>query len=69
MRPDFATASDFAAWDKQAAVMTSGALLHSIKDCHEAAKAMRGWNPDREGFYMDQASTFGMELTRRRRAA
>jgi len=26
---------------------------------------MRGWNPIKEGFYMDQASTYGMELNRR----
>ena len=28
---------------------------------------MRGWNPSREGYYLDQASTYGMELTRRNR--
>ena len=34
----------------------------------KAADAMRGWNPAREGFYLDQASTYGMELTCRNRA-
>jgi hypothetical protein len=29
---------------------------------------MRGWNPIAEGRYDDEASTYGMELTRRRRA-
>ena len=28
---------------------------------------MRGWNPSREGYYLDQAATYGMELTRRNR--
>jgi hypothetical protein len=36
-----------------------------VKDCQEAAQAMHGWNPEREGFYLDQASTFGQELAKR----
>ena len=30
-----------------------------------AEKAMRGCNPDKEGFYSDQASTYAIELKRR----
>ena len=26
---------------------------------------MRGWNPEKEGFYSDQAATYGMELRKR----
>ena len=26
---------------------------------------MRGWNPVKEGFYSDQAATYGMELNKR----
>ena len=48
----------------------SGLLLlrYIVADCHNAAACMRGWNPAREGYYLDQASTYGMELTLRNRA-
>jgi hypothetical protein len=45
--------------------MDDAAIRFTIKDCHEAAKAMRGWNPEREGYYADQCSTFRQELSRR----
>ena len=45
--------------------MTVDALMHTIQDCRNAEKAMRGWNPVKEGFYSDQASTYAMELNRR----
>jgi hypothetical protein len=45
--------------------MTVAELLYTVNDCRQAAEAMRGWNPIKEGFYMDQASTYGMELNRR----
>jgi hypothetical protein len=48
--------------------MTTDCLLWSAKDARAAAQAMRGWNPIAEGRYDDEASTYGMELTRRRRA-
>ena len=48
--------------------MTTAELLYTVRDCQEAEAAMRGWNPVKEGFYSDQASTYGMELTRRQRA-
>ena len=65
---EYATAEDFAKWEAQAKTMTTACLLYTVKDCQKAEAAMRGWNPIKEGFYSDQASTFGMELTRRRRA-
>lgn len=69
MITQYATAADFAAWEAKAKTMTFSELSFTVKDCHQAAENMRGWNPDREGFYIDQACTFGMELTRRRRHA
>ena len=49
--------------------MTISELLYAAKDCREAEAAMRGWNPIREGYYSDQASTYGMELHNRKVAA
>lgn len=69
MRPEYATPEDFATWEARAKSMTTAALFYTVKDCQRAAEAMRGFNPVREGFYSDQASTYGMELTRRCRAA
>lgn len=64
---EYATPADFAKWEAQAKAMSIQALLYSVRDCQQAEAAMRGWNPIKEGFYSDQASTFGMELTRRRK--
>lgn len=61
-----ATAADFQAWESKARTMSVAELLHAARDCREAEAAMRGWNPIREGYYSDQASTYGMELNRRR---
>jgi hypothetical protein len=69
MRPEHATPQDFATWETRAKAMSAAELLFTVKDCQEAEAAMRGHNPVKEGFYSDQASTFGMELTRRRRSA
>ena len=60
-----ATAADFEAWETKARTMTNAELLYAARDCREAEEAMRGWNPIREGYYSDQASTYGMELKRR----
>ena len=60
-----ATANDFAKWEREAKRLDIESLRYVVKDCQEAAQAMRGWNPEREGFYLDQASTFGQELTKR----
>lgn len=69
MRPEYATADNFAAWETRAKTMSTAALLFTIKDCQQAAKGMKGWNPDKEGFYIDQACTYGMEYTRRKHKA
>lgn len=65
MTTTYATASDFTTWTERAKSMTVAELLYTVNDCRQAAEAMRGWNPIKEGFYMDQASTYGMELNRR----
>jgi hypothetical protein len=69
MRSEYATPADFASWEAKAKTMTVAELLHTVWDCQQAEAAMRGWNPVKEGFYSDQACTYGMELSRRRRAA
>lgn len=63
--PDYATPENFETWRQQAKTMTVEVLKHTIQDCRNAEKSMRGWNPVKEGFYSDQASTFAMELKRR----
>ena len=62
---EYATPENFEAWRQEAATMSVEVLVHTIQDCRNAEKAMRGWNPDKEGFYSDQASTYAMELHRR----
>ena len=62
----YATAADFTTWETRAKDMTTDCLIYTVKDCHETAESMRGWNPIREGFYMDQMATYGDELRRRR---
>ena len=65
MTPDYATPENFETWRQDAKTMTVDALMHTIQDCRNAEKAMRGWNPVKEGFYSDQAATYGMELNKR----
>ena len=62
-----ATAQDFAKWGREAKRLDLESLRYVVNDCQEAARAMRGWNPEREGYYIDQAATFGQELNRRTR--
>ena len=64
---EYATPADFANWEAKAKAMTVACLAYTVKDCQQAEQAMRGWNPIKEGYYSDQAATYGMELTRRRR--
>ena len=66
MIANYATAEDFTWWEFRAGRMTDAELLYSARDARAAAKAMRGWNPIAEGRYDDEASTYGMELARRR---
>ena len=63
-----ATPEDFQRWETRARLMSVSELRYAAADCRKAEAAMRGWNPVREGFYSDQASTYGMELARRRKA-
>jgi hypothetical protein len=62
---EHATAADFANWEARAKAMTDAELFYAARDCRHAEAAMRGWNPIKEGFYSDQASTYGDELRRR----
>lgn len=64
---DHATPADFARWEAHAKMCDSYTLRHIIRDCQQAAADMKGWNPAREGYYIDQSCTYGMELTRRNR--
>tara|TARA_R110002020_G_scaffold14279_3_gene50659 strand:+ start:385 stop:597 length:213 start_codon:yes stop_codon:yes gene_type:complete len=65
MRPDYATAEDFATWREHAKSCDIPALRHVIKDCHNAARAMRSHNTDKECYYIDQACTYSDELRNR----
>jgi hypothetical protein len=47
--------------------MSDAALDYSIKDCLEARDAAKGWNPENECYYQDEASVYSTE--KRRRAA
>lgn len=67
MITEHATPEHFARWESHAVTLDSYALRYIVADCHKAAAGMRGWNPSREGYYLDQAATYGMELTRRNR--
>ena len=60
-----ATAQDFAKWERKAKGLSSDSLRFVIADCQSAARAMKGWNLDREGYYIDQAHTYQHELTKR----
>lgn len=60
-----ATATDFANWTKAAKAADIDSLRFVISDCVAAEKAMRGWNPEKEGYYADQAHTYRDELRRR----
>lgn len=64
---EFATPEHFTRWEEHAKMCDAYTLKYIIKDCQKAAEAMRGHNPIREGYYIDQACTYGMELTRRNR--
>ena len=60
MTPDYAKPENFETWRQDAKTMTVDALMHTIQDCRNAEKAMRGWNPVKEGFYSYQASTYAI---------
>jgi len=63
-----ATAQDFSRWEDHAQTLDLGSIGYIIQDCLDAARAMSGWNPEREGYYVDQAGTYRREITRRIRS-
>lgn len=65
MRPEYATPTDFARWRSHAASCDAVSLHYIIADCRNAATAMRGWNPIKEGYYIDQMCTYADERRRR----
>ena len=69
MRPEYATPDDFNRWESHAETLDNAALRYIIADCQAAERNMRGFNPVKEGYYSDQACTYSMVLTRRRKAA
>ncbi len=64
-----ATAEDFQNWESKAKSMTVAELMYAAKECREVASLWRGNDPVVEGFYDDQASTYGTVLRRRQLAA
>ena len=64
-----ATAQDFATWESKAQSMTVAELMYVAKECREVASLWRGVDGMVEGFYDDQASTYGTVLRRRQLAA
>lgn len=56
---------DWTRWEERAKRMDNAALAFAATDAREAAVACRGWNPEKEGYYDDQASIFAAELRRR----
>ena len=61
-----ATAADFSRWEEMARECDTSSLRYIVEDCKRAAENMRGWNPSREGYYIDQMCTYSDELRRRR---
>jgi hypothetical protein len=61
-----ATAADFQKWETLATSMSDAELLYAARDCRKVELLWRGHDPMVEGFYSDQASTFGTVLNRRR---
>ena len=63
-----ATVADFTRWESAAASMTDAELIYAARDCRKVEALWRGVDGMVEGFYSDQASTYGTELMHRRRA-
>ena len=61
-----ATAADFTRWQEMAQGMTVAELRYAAADCRKVEECWRGYDSVVEGFYSDQAATFGTELFRRR---
>ena len=67
MAQKYATVRDFERWEEMAVAMTDAALLYSIRDAMEAAKALESHDPIGAGRYRDEASTYRTEINRRKR--
>ena len=52
-------------YEEKARNMSVVELLFSIEDCRKASLASRGWNPENEGYYDDEASVYFRELRKR----
>jgi hypothetical protein len=65
MPTEYATAADFTRWEELAAQYTSASLHYIVRDCFQAADAMKGGNPVKEGYYRDQGLTYYAEIQRR----
>lgn len=63
-----ATAADFEAWETAANAMSDAELIYAARDCRKVEALWRHHDPMVEGFYSDQASTYGTVLNRRRSA-
>jgi hypothetical protein len=61
-----ATVADFTRWESAAASMTDAELIYAARDCRQVEALWRGVDGVVEGFYSDQAATYGTELYRRR---
>lgn len=61
-----ATAADFTRWETAAASMSDAELRYAAADCRKVEALWRGMDGMVEGFYSDQAATYGTELHRRR---
>ena len=64
-----ATAEDFQNWESKAKTMTDAELRYVAAECRQVASLWRGHDGIVEGFYDDQASTYGTVLRRRQLAA
>ena len=64
-----ATVQDFQNWESKAKTMTDAELLYVASECRQIASLWRDEDPVVEGFYDDQASTYGTALRRRQLAA
>lgn len=56
---------DWKSVEEKAKGMTIEMLRYAILDCREAELASRGWNPENEGYYSDEASVYSKELRKR----
>lgn len=69
MAKDYANQHDFARWQERAASMTDAELIFAIKDASHASRKADHFDPVTAGYYADEASTYSMELNRRRAAS